>query len=128
MATKKNIPLLSWITASVGLILVLGIIAFLVMRSFEEGDPVPKIVIHTASSQPDDGKTLIMITIANNGTGAVSSLMVEGELRNGTQTVEQSTVTVDYVPAGSTRTAGMYFVNDPKNFELILTPRSYEEP
>ncbi len=69
-----------------------------------------------------------MIELRNNGTTTAAALVLEGELRNGMQTVEKSTVTMNYVPAGSTRKAGIYFTNDPKSFDLILTPKSFEQP
>ncbi len=132
MATQKNkqksIPLISWITASVGLLLVLGVIIFLLTKAAAKGPTVPKIHVQASTVFKDAGKHLMIISVTNNGNTTAAALVIEGELKNGTQSVEKSTVTLNYVPAGSTRKAGIYFINDPKNFVLILTPKSFEQP
>jgi uncharacterized protein (TIGR02588 family) len=57
-----------------------------------------------------------------------AGLMVEGVLKEGTATVETSAITMDYVPSGSQRRAGLIFSRDPRKFELQIRAKGYEQP
>jgi uncharacterized protein (TIGR02588 family) len=55
-------------------------------------------------------------------------LLVEGVLKDGAEIIETSEVTIDYVPAGSQRQAGLFFIRDPQQYELQLSAKGYEQP
>ena len=46
----------------------------------------------------------------------------------GEEEVEISETTIDYVPAGSQREAGLFFIRNPQEFDLQLRAKSYVEP
>ena len=54
--------------------------------------------------------------------------MVEGVLREKTATLEISAITMDYVPSGSQRKAGLIFSKDPRQFDLQIRAKGYVQP
>ena len=53
---------------------------------------------------------------------------MEGELREGTESVETSNTTIEYVPAHSERKGGLFFTSDPRQYVLRLQAKGYEKP
>lgn len=124
---KAKISTISWITASIGFLLVLSSIIFLLIKGFSEAKKTPKIDVKVLSVEKEKKKYLVMIEVNNSGSTA-AALVIEGELMDGTASKEKATVTLTYVPEGSFRKAGIYFNNNPKDYEMILIPKSFEVP
>lgn len=62
------------------------------------------------------------------GTGAADDLTIEGQLNRGGSTVETSEILLDYLPSSSSRRGGLYFRNDPADYELVLRASGYRDP
>lgn len=124
---SKSISYLSWITATIGFLIVLGGIVFLLFKTFESKPELPKISVQVVSITKENNNYLVMIEVENKGA-TVSSLAIEGELKQGTESIEKSSVKIAYVPEASIRRAGIYFTNNPKQFKFTLMPISFEVP
>lgn len=61
----------------------------------------------------------------NEGGKTASGLTITGDLKRGDIVVEMSEVTLDYVPAHSTRRDGFFFDENPAAYELILRVGGY---
>ena len=53
---------------------------------------------------------------------------MEGELRSGAGSVETSDTTIEYVPPHSERKGGLFFTSDPRQHELRLRAKGFEQP
>ncbi|MCP9496061.1 MAG: hypothetical protein MSG64_16560 [Pyrinomonadaceae bacterium MAG19_C2-C3] len=126
---KEKKPLIwEWIVATVGLVLVVSAIGFMLYRAIKGNASPPVISISVDSIMPTGDKFLVTFRAVNHGELTAAGLTVEGELRSGTQSVETSSATLNYVPSRSKRRGGLFFINDPRKFELKLRPKGYEQP
>lgn len=117
-----------WAIAAVGALLVAGTLAFLLVRSFGEGElpPVPQLSV--LDVQPQDARYLVRVRVHNRGQRAAANLRVTGVLRDGARVVEEAETEFQYVAGGSTREAGLFFAADPRRLLIELSARSYQEP
>jgi uncharacterized protein (TIGR02588 family) len=122
------IPVWEWIAGVVGLVLVVGTIGFLLYRAVTGGSSPPEVEISVEAITPIRSGYLVEVSVSNTGEGTAAELTLTGELRDGTEVVETSTVTLDYVPSQSSREAGLYFSEDPREFELSLRAEGYRAP
>jgi len=92
-------------------------------------DHTPPLVKIAADSVVSSGDGYVVkISVTNQGSADASGLVIEGVLKDGTSAVETSTITIDYVPSGSLREAGLYFTQDPARFNLQIRPQGYVDP
>jgi uncharacterized protein (TIGR02588 family) len=66
--------------------------------------------------------------VINRGSSVAAGLVIEGVLSDNSSAVETSTITIDYVPSGSQRQAGLYFTRDPRTLRLQVRPKGYVDP
>jgi uncharacterized protein (TIGR02588 family) len=122
------VPKWEWAVGIVGLVLVVGTIGFLLYRAVTVGSTPPDIAIRVASITQSGSGYLVEIVVNNSGDETAAMLEIEGELKDGTEVVETSTVVIDYAPTQSSRKAGLYFTEDPRAYELSLRAVGYQTP
>ena len=117
-----------WLAAAVGLVLLLASIGYLLHDAWtgDEGPPVP--VVRLVDLQPQDGRYLVRVKVFNQGRATAAALRVEGELRRGAEVVERSELEFQHLPGRSSREGGLFFRQDPRTLQLVLTARSYQNP
>lgn len=125
---KDAIPIWEWIVAGVGLVLVAGVIGFLIYEAFSGNRLPPDIKLSVGSVVQTRNGFLVTITAVNQGGITAEGVDIEGELKRGTETIERSQTTIDYLPPRSNKKAGLFFTRDPRQFELQVRPLGYEEP
>lgn len=125
---KDAIPIWEWIVAGVGLVLVAGVIGFLIYEAFSGNRLPPDIKLSVGSVVQTRNGFLVTITAVNHGGITAEGVDIEGELKRGTETIERSQTTIDYLPPRSNKKAGLFFTRDPRQFELQVRPLGYEEP
>ena len=128
---EKNvgeIPIWSWVLASLGLALVAGSAGFLLYEAFAGDTSPPDLVIEAGDAVPGDGGYLVPIRVINRGGLAAAGVEVEGVLQSGNVTEETSSTTIDYVPAGSEREAGLLFRKDPREFKIEVQAKGFLYP
>ncbi|HYP27421.1 MAG TPA: hypothetical protein VE262_11950 [Blastocatellia bacterium] len=124
----KDAPLWMWGIALVGLAMVVGSIGFMLYEAVA-GDPSPPdVTVRVDLILPTRNGHLVKFRVVNEGGSTAEGLTVEGELRNGIESVETSNTTIEYVPSHSEREGGLYFTLDPKEYELRLRAKGYEKP
>lgn len=117
-----------WGIALVGLAMVVGSIGFMLYEA-AAGDPSPPdVTVRVDLILPTRNGHLVKFRVVNEGGSTAEGLTVEGELRNGIESVETSNTTIEYVPSHSEREGGLYFTLDPKEYELRLRAKGYEKP
>jgi uncharacterized protein (TIGR02588 family) len=92
-----------------------------------EGTP-PRFAITIESVAASGPDFLVRFSIRNDGDNTAAQVIVEGELEHGEASPETSSVTFDYVPAGSVRRGGVLFRHDPQTGQLTLRPLGFREP
>jgi uncharacterized protein (TIGR02588 family) len=122
-------PLAEWIAAAVGLLLVLACAGVLGWHAWkgEAGPPQPSLQVGAIEALPGGG-FLVRLQVRNAGSQAAADLHVSGELRSGDAAPERSQALIDHVPAGSSREAGLYFTQDPRQGSLTLRAEGYRTP
>ncbi len=121
-------PLIEWVSSGVGPAVTLVMLGFLGYKTVVGNDSPPQIAIRVDHIFNVSGGYLVDIAVVNRGHSTASQLKVEGELKAGTDTIETSDATFDYVPARSEREGGLFFTRDPRSHELSLRATGYVKP
>ena len=98
---KDFIPIWEWIVAAVGLVLVAGVIGFLLYEAFSGERVPPDVKLSVESVVQTRNGFLVRITAVNEGGMTAEGVIIEGELRSGSEVLERSRTTIDYLPPGS---------------------------
>jgi len=108
-------PLLEWIAAALGLILILAVMAAIARDAFNPGTGLaPDLTVTATRLRPTGTGFLLEFEARNASPITAAQVTIEGKLPGG----ETSTATIDYVPGRSTRRGGLYFGEDPRGVEL----------
>lgn len=124
----QDTPLLEWIMALVGAVLIGATSGFLLYEALAQGDEPPSVAIEVRDVQAQEGRFLVAFDANNTGDETGAGVIVEGQLVQGGETVETSSVTIPYVPGHSTRKGGLFFTQDPAQYELRIRALGYERP
>jgi uncharacterized protein (TIGR02588 family) len=125
---NNAIPIWEWIVAAIGFMLVAGVIGFLLYEALAGNRLPPDLKLSVDSVVQTRNGYLVKITAVNQGGITAEGVDIEGELRSGTEPVERSQTTIDYLPPRSEKRAGLFFTRDPRQFDLQVRPFGYEEP
>lgn len=117
-----------WAIALLGLVLVLGSIAFLLYEAAAGDSSPPDVTVRVESVLATRNGFLVRFRAVNEGGTTAEGLTVEGVLRSGAESVETSNTTLQYVPAHSEREGGLFFTSDPRQYELQVRAKGYEQP
>jgi uncharacterized protein (TIGR02588 family) len=121
-------PLWMWGIGLLGLILILGSIGFALYEAIAGDSSPPDVTVQVEAILPVQNGFLVEFRVINEGGTTAAGLMVEGELRNGAEVVEASDTTIDYLPSHSQRAGGLFFTQDPRQYELQLRAKGDETP
>jgi uncharacterized protein (TIGR02588 family) len=126
--SREGTSPLEWVVAGLGTLLVLGTAGFLVRDAASGSSSPPRITVAVDSVLPAGAGYLVEFTARNGGETTAAGLVVEGEMRSGDGSVERSEVTIDFLPAGGSRRAGLFFSEDPRGHRLEIRPKGYDRP
>jgi|SRR5918994_1236173 uncharacterized protein (TIGR02588 family) len=121
-------PLWMWAIGLLGLVLIIGSIGFALYEAAVGDSSPPNVTVELEGIIPVQNGFLVEFRVLNEGGTTAAGLTVEGELRNGTEIVETSDTTIEYLPSRSERTGGLFFAQDPGQYELELRAKGYETP
>jgi uncharacterized protein (TIGR02588 family) len=127
-AAVASVPVWSWAAAALGLLLVAGSAGFMLYTAYVRDDSPPLVAIAVEAIAPSGDGYVVKINVINRGSLVAAGLVIEGVLSDDSSTIETSTITIDYVPSGSQREAGLYFSRDPRRFRLQVRPKGYVDP
>ncbi len=124
----KDAPFWMWGIALLGLIFVLGSIGFMLYEAAAGDSSPPDVTVRVDSILPTRNGFLVQFRVVNEGGSTAEGLTVEGELKRGTEVMESSHTTIEYVPSRSEREGGLFFTADPRQYEVRLRAKGYEKP
>ena len=120
---------LEWISAATGLLLAAGILGFIAWQAFTGSSSAPPALSVSAGSiVSTPGGFVVELKARHHSEATAAAVMIEGELKQGGETVEKSQATISYVPGHSERKAGIMFSKNPAQFELNVRAVGYEKP
>ncbi|MCY7346126.1 MAG: hypothetical protein LH614_07870 [Pyrinomonadaceae bacterium] len=125
---SRKTPFWELVIAAAGLFLVVVATGTTLYRAMTEETTPPQIKVSFASSEPSGDGYLVKFRVVNSGNQTAAAVTIEGELKNGTESVETSSATLTYAPANSERRGGLYFSKNPQQFDLQIRATGYEEP
>ncbi|WP_411825446.1 hypothetical protein [Luteolibacter sp. AS25] len=117
------IPPAEWIAAGIGLTLLCVCIGFLFFKAFMLDGGVPKISFAVKQIVAQDGGSLVLGKVSNEGGETVTALHIRA-----TSGSEQQQVEIDYLPARSSREFGVFFTHIPEEGSVSFTASGYQEP
>lgn len=116
-----------WVAGAIGLALVLAAVGYMVRAAMQPATP-PRVAVTSDSVTAGHGGYLVHFTARNEGRTTAAGVTIEGELREATGTATRSSTTLDFVPAASSRSGGLYFQRDPRGAALVLRASGYADP
>ncbi len=125
---QRKTPVWEWIIAAIGLILVVSAIGTTLYRAVTEESTPPILEISVDLIVPTANGYLAEFRVKNTGNQTAAALTIEGELKQGEESVETSTASLAYVPANSHREGGLFFTKNPNDFEFQIRVLGYEKP
>ena len=127
-ATITDAPLWMWSIAVLGLLLVAASIGFMVYEATAGDSSHADITVHVDSTLPTGDGYLVKFRAVNSGGSTVEGLTIEGVLRSASEVLETSDTVLEWVPAHSEREGGLFFTTDPRQHQLQLRAKGYENP
>lgn len=121
-------PFWEWVVAGIGLLLLLATLGYLTWHALSSSATQPQPVIEVLGVEQQQQHFLVRIRVHNQGRTTAQALRIVGELKRQDQVVETSDLEFAYLPAESSREAGLLFRHDPRTLQLELQPRSYQKP
>ena len=125
---ESEIPLMEWLTAILGFVIVATVISFLIYEAIILDEVPPLLEVTVTEIRELDDTYLVLYEVYNRGTMTAASVNIEGLLLEGEQSIETSNSTLSYVPSKSVRSGGLYFSENPADFSLEVQATGYEQP
>ncbi len=125
---NQKIPFLEWLMAAIGLILVGGALGFIIYEASTNGHEPPILKVGYGAVEKNEAGYLVKFEVENSGDETAADVVIEGKLTKGAEEIETSSVTFDYAPSQSKRGGGLYFKNNPQEFNFELAPKGYQKP
>ena len=121
-------PLWMWAIGLLGLIFVLGSIGFMLYEAAAGDSSPPDVKLEVLAIHSTENGFLVEFRALNEGGTTAATLTVEGELWSGTQVIETSDTTIEYLPSHSERQGGLFFTQNPEQYDLQLRAKGFEIP
>lgn len=102
-----------WVLGIAGALLALAVCGLLAFQAITR-DGEPALQLEVTGWQQGPGGYAVSVQVTNSGGRTAEAVEVSGEVIRGGTTVETGSVTIDYVPADSRRTATLVFSEDPE--------------
>lgn len=125
---NQEIPFLEWLKAAIGLILVVGALGFIIYKAVTNGHEPPIIKVSYGAVEKNEAGYLVKLEVENSGDETAADVVIEGKLTKDIEEIETSAVTFDYAPSHSKRSGGLYFKNNPNEFDFEISPKGYQKP
>jgi len=123
-----EIPLLEWIIGALGLAIVAAVVGVLLYEAIAGDRSPPDVKLTVLSIAQRQNGFLVKIRAENNGGEPAARVEITAELVEGAKVVEASGTQFEHLPPHSAREAGVFFQRDPRQIEIRLQARGYEEP
>ncbi len=121
-------PLLEWIAAAVGLVLILAVLGVIAAEVLRGDQSEPRFEVRTLAVEPAGDGYRVHIAVTNRGDKPAAAVVVAGVLTGPGGETETAEATFDFLADHSRREGGLFFQNDPRRGALDLRAISYVDP
>jgi uncharacterized protein (TIGR02588 family) len=127
-SSSREPVMVEWIAGALGGLMVIGAIAYLLYAEASGDATAPQVefTVHKTEQQADG--YVVEFEAKNTSSFSAAKFKIKGELRSGDQVIETAETELDYLPAYSSRAAGLYFQHDPSQSTLSIAPVAYSDP
>lgn len=113
----------------VGFVLVAAALGVLLYNAIRRDVSPPEVTVRVISIVPMQNGYLVQFYAINHGGSTAEGVIIEGQLRRGPDSAaETSHTTVDYLPSHSEVRGGLFFTQDPRQFDFQVRALGYEAP
>jgi uncharacterized protein (TIGR02588 family) len=119
---------LEWLVAGIGALLVIFAVGYMVHFALTRPEGPPAVELEVTGVARTGAGYLVSFKATNTGHSTGAGIVVTGALSSEGETVEESEMTLDYLPQDSERQGGLFFTEDPAGHELVLRAQGYGEP
>lgn len=123
----SQIPLAEWIVSAIGLLLVGATVGYMGYAALTLEDSPPDIQVEVLSVQPLRHGYLARFRATNHGGQPANEVTIQGEHGEG-ENREESQAVVDFLPAGSEKSGGLFFSRQPLPDGVTVRATGYQEP
>lgn len=125
----KQIPLLEWICAAAGVIILAAMLGFLAADALKTSESTPpQLEVEPTNVLGAAGGYVVEIKVRNRSRNAAGAVQIEGEIKQSGATAETSSATIDYVAGHAEERAGLIFTKDPRRHQLETRVTGYVRP
>lgn len=125
---KPGTSVAEWIVTGVSCLALLAVLGYLILDGLSGSNgPADIIVLPTEVTAMNDGY-VVEFSADNRAGKSVASVEIKGELHDGQEVIEESSVTIDYIPQKSGRIGALIFRSDPETYELRIFASGYSKP
>jgi uncharacterized protein (TIGR02588 family) len=118
-----------WVAAGIGGALVVAVLGFMAYEAATlSSHPTPRLTVRIDTVVAYPSGYVVEFRAMNAGDATAASVIVQGELRSDTTVVERSEAMIDFIPAGSSRSGGLVFKNDPRRFQAEVRAAGFDMP
>ena len=121
-------PLLEWLFAAIGCLIVCGAVGFLIYQMLRENGPEQVIEIRELRRERVPGGFRVDVEVENVGYETAADLQLTAEHARSDQPPETAEVVMDYLPARSTRQAGFFFSGVPHEADVQFQAGGFNQP
>lgn len=125
---RSETPVLEWIAAAIGLVVLIGVIGFVGAEAFRPDTSPPQVVVERLGVEQTEAGYLVKVRATNRGGSAAAQVVVEGELEPGAGEPQTAEATFDFIADHSSREGGLFFESDPGQGRLTLRAKGYAAP
>lgn len=125
---SSEIPLLEWIIGAIGLVIVALAVGVLIYEAVAGDKSPPNVKLTVQSIEPMRHRFLVRVLAENEGGEPAARVAITAELRKESTVLETGETQFEFLPSHSSREAGVFFTQDPRQGEIHLRARGYEEP
>ncbi|MDX0489556.1 TIGR02588 family protein [Sinorhizobium medicae] len=125
---KPGTSVTEWIVAGVSCIALLAVLGYLILDGLSGNNGAADIIVRPAEVTAMNDGYVVEFAADNRAGKSVASVEIKGELHDGQEMVEESSVTIDYIPQKSGRKGALIFRNDPEDYDLRIFASGYSEP
>jgi uncharacterized protein (TIGR02588 family) len=128
-ANKSRAPMIAeWIAGAMGAVMVVGAIGYLIHAELDGRAATPDVEIMLGETSARADGYIVSFKAHNRSSFTAAKVAIRGELRASGEVIETAETELDYLPAYSSRGAGLYFQNDPSKGTVEVFPVSYTDP
>lgn len=125
---KPGTSVTEWIVAGVSCVALLAVLGYLILDGLSGNNGAADIIVLPTEVTAINNGYVVEFAADNRAGKSVASVEIKGELHDGQEVIEESSVTIDYIPQKSGRKGALIFRSDPGAYELRIFASGYSEP